>query len=71
MSKLALYLRLAARNLFKNRQYYGPFFLTTAGCAAMCYIMRFLNYNELVSTMYGAAYVQLMLALGSMIMCSW
>lgn len=68
MSKLALYLRLAARNLFKNRQYYGPFFLTTAGCAAMCYIMRFLNYNELVSTMYGAAYVQLMLALGSIIM---
>lgn len=68
MSKLALYLRLAARNLFKNRQYYGPFFLTTAGCAAMCYIMRFLNYNELVSTMRGAAYVQLMLGLGSFIM---
>lgn len=31
MSKLALYLRLAARNLLKNRQYYGPFCLTTAG----------------------------------------
>ena len=35
MNKLGLYLRLAARNLFKNRQYYGPFFLTAAGCAAM------------------------------------
>lgn len=68
MRKLALYLRLAARNLLKNRQYYGPFFLTTAGCAAMCYIMRFLSYNELVSTMRGSAYVQLMLGLGSIIM---
>ena len=68
MSKLALYLRLAARNLLKNRQYYGPFCLTTAGCAAMCYIMRFLSYNELVSTMRGSAYVQLMLGLGSFIM---
>lgn len=68
MSKLALYLRLAARNLLKNRQYYGPFALTAAGCAAMCYIMRFLSYNELVSTMRGSAYVQLMLGLGSIIM---
>lgn len=68
MSKLALYLRLAARNLLKNRQYYGPFALTAAGCAAMCYIMRFLSYNELVSTMRGSAYVQLMLGLGSFIM---
>lgn len=68
MNKLGLYLRLAARNLFKNRQYYGPFFLTAAGCAAMCYIMRFLGYNDLVSTMRGSAYVQLMLGLGSFIM---
>lgn len=68
MRKLALYLRLAARNLLKNRQYYGPFALTAAGCAAMCYIMRFLSYNELVATMRGSAYVQLMLGLGSFIM---
>ena len=68
MTKLALYFRLAGQNLIKNRQYQFPFFLTGAGCAAMCYLIRFLNYNKGINEMYGAVYVAQMLALGSIIM---
>ena len=68
MTKLALYFRLAGQNLVKNRQYQFPFFLTGAGCAAMCYLMLFLTYNQGINEMRGAAYVELMLGLGSIIM---
>ena len=68
MTKLALYLRLAGQNLVKNRQYYFPFFLIGSACTAMCYLMLFLTYNDSVMEMRGAAYVLLMLGLGSVIM---
>ena len=68
MTKLALYLRLAGQNLAKNRQYYFPFFLIGSACTAMCYLMLFLTYNDSVMEMRGAAYVLLMLGLGSVIM---
>ena len=68
MTKLALYFRLAGQNLVKNRQYTFPFFLTGAGCAAMCYLMLFLTYNNGITEMRGAAFVELMLGLGSIIM---
>ena len=68
MAKHGFYLRMALQNLGKNRLFYLPFGLTGAMCAAMCYIMRYLSYNELIDTMPGSAYVKSMLALGSAIL---
>lgn len=68
MRKLKLYLRMGSRGLVSNRQLYLPYTLAGAGCAAMCYILRFLNYSEMVATMQGGLYVNLMLSLGSIIL---
>ena len=68
MTKLALYARLAGGSLVKNRQYLFPFFLTGTACAAMCYLMLFLAYNQGIQQMRGAAFVELILQLGSIIM---
>lgn len=65
MSKFRLYLRMGARGVLRNRQLYLPFILAAAGCVAMCYILRFLAYSELVATMRGGVYAGLMLNLGS------
>lgn len=68
MHKLRLYLRMGTRGVLRNRQLYLPFTLAAAGCVAMCYILRFLTYSELVATMRGGAYVNIMLNLGSFIL---
>ena len=68
MHKWKLYLRMGARGVASNRQLYLPFTLAAAGCAAMCYLLRYLNYSELVATMRGGVYVSIMLGLGSFIM---
>lgn len=68
MRKAAFYLRMAAQNLRKNALFYLPFGFTGAGCAAMCYIMWYLRYNELIDTMPGSMYVSSMLAMGSGVM---
>lgn len=68
MNKWKLYLRMGTRGVVSNRQLYLPYSLAAAGCAAMCYLLRYLNYSELVATMRGGEYVRLMLSLGSIIM---
>lgn len=68
MNKWKLYLRMGTRGVVSNRQLYLPYSLAAAGCAAMCYLLRYLNYSELVATMWGGQYVRLMLSLGSIIM---
>ena len=68
MHKLSFYPRMALRNLRQNRLFYGPFALTAAVCTGMCYIMRYLSYNDLLQTMRGASYIVMMLGLGSFIM---
>ncbi len=68
MSKFRLYLRMGARGVLRNRQLYLPFLLAAAGCVAMCYILRFLAYSDLVATMRGGVYAVLMLNLGSCIL---
>lgn len=66
--KAAFYLRMAAQNLHKNALFYRPFALTSSGCAAMCYIMWYLRYNELIEKMPGSTYISTMLTMGSGIM---
>lgn len=68
MNKWKLYLRMGTRGVVSNRQLYLPYSLAAAGCTAMCYLLRYLNYSELVATMWGGEYVRLMLSLGSIIM---
>lgn len=68
MNKWKLYLRMGTRGVASNRQLYLPFSLAAAGCTAMCYLLRYLNYSELVATMRGGEYVRLMLSLGSIVM---
>lgn len=67
MNKLFFYPKLAAQNLRKNSQFTLPFALTAAGCAALFYIMRFLIYSDLTSTMIGASFVTLELSLGCIV----
>lgn len=68
MRKLLFYFRMAGQSLQKNSLLYIPYWLTGAVCTALCYIMRYLSYNELIAAMPGAAWVALMLTLGSAIM---
>lgn len=68
MTKSTLFVRLAGQNLVKNRQYTFPFFLTGAGCAAMCYMVRFLTYSPGLQDTYGAMYISLMLGLGNAVL---
>lgn len=67
MNKLLFYPRLAVQNLRKNSRFCLPFLLTTAGCAALFYIMRFLTCSEMVAAMKGAVYVYVELELGSVV----
>lgn len=68
MSKWKLYLRMGARGVGSNRQLYLPFTLAAAGCAAICYLLRYLNYSRLVAEMRGGVYVSVMLGLGSFVL---
>ena len=68
MHKFGFFARMALRSLKQNSLFYRPFAVTASLCVAMCYIMRYLSYNDVVATMRGASYVALMLGLGSAIM---
>lgn len=65
MRKAALYARLAVRGMRSSGEIVGPLALAMACCAAMCYILRFLAYNELIPAMQGSIYVQMCLSLGA------
>jgi putative ABC transport system permease protein len=67
MSKLRLYVRLATQSQQKNRQFYLPFMLTAAGCAAMFYIMRFLCYSDLGNNVRHGVYLIFTLGLGCIV----
>ncbi|MCI2047184.1 MAG: ABC transporter permease [Faecalibacterium sp.] len=67
MSKLRLYARLARQSQQKNRQFYLPFMLASAGCAAMFYIMRFLCYSDLGNNVREGFYLIFTLELGCIV----
>ena len=67
MSKLKLYFRLALQSQRRNRQFYLPFLLTSAGCAGIFYIMRFLCYSGIDEKVEGGAYLGVILGLGCIV----
>jgi len=64
MRKFDFFPRLALMNLLRNSRYYGPYLASCSAVAAMYYILRFLTWNEVISTVRGAAYLQAMMSIG-------
>ena len=64
MGKRSFFLRLALVNLVRNSRYYGPYLLSCGALAAMYYILRFLTWNEVIQTVRGTAYLQVMMSIG-------
>ena len=64
MHKGGFFPRLALVNLVRNSRYYGPYLLSCGALAAMYYILRFLTWNEVIQTVRGAAYLQVMMSIG-------
>ena len=62
MGKRSFFPRLALVNLVRNSRYYGPYLLSCGALAAMYYILRFLTWNEVIQTVRGAAYLQVMMS---------
>lgn len=61
----AFYLRLAARNIRKNRQLYLPYLLTCILTGAMFYIMNALTLNAGSDSLPGGDIIRIFLALGA------
>ena len=59
-----LYPRLAAQNLRQNRRFFAPYLLALTGLAAAFYVMSALVFDQGVSQLRGAEYVQVMMGLG-------
>ncbi|MDY3984313.1 FtsX-like permease family protein [Dysosmobacter sp.] len=64
MGKGSFFPRLALVNLVRNSRYYGPYLLSCGALGAMYYILRFLTWNEVIQTVRGAAYLQVMMSIG-------
>lgn len=64
MGKRSFFPRLALVNLVRNSRYYGPYLLSCGALAAMYYILRFLTWNEVIQTVRGTAYLQVMMSIG-------
>lgn len=64
----ALYPKLAAGGIKKNRQTYLPYILTCSGMIMMYYIVSFLSKSSLVANMKGGDIMQVMLVLGCWVM---
>lgn len=64
MGKRSFFPRLALVNLIRNSRYYGPYLFSCGALAAMYYILRFLTWNEVIQTVRGAAYLQVMMSIG-------
>ena len=64
MGKRSFFPRLALVNLVRNSRYYGPYLISCGALAAMYYILRFLTWNEVIQTVRGAAYLQVMMSIG-------
>ncbi|MCM1148705.1 MAG: FtsX-like permease family protein [Butyricicoccus sp.] len=67
MTDRGFYSRMARQGIVKNARYYIPYFISCIGCAAMFYIMLYLNGNRAVGGMIGGAFVASILGLGAII----
>ncbi len=67
MTNRGFYSRMARQSIQKNARYYIPYFLSCVGCVAMFYIMLYLNGNEAMTKMRGGSYVEVIMALGAVI----
>ena len=70
MGKHSFFPRLALVNMVRNSRYYGPYLLSCGALAAMYYILRFLTWNEVIQTVRGAAYLQVMMSIGCFVVAS-
>lgn len=64
MRNASFFPRLALVNLVRNSRFYGPYLLSCGAVTAMYYILRFLTWNEVINTVRGAAYLQVMMSIG-------
>lgn len=64
MRNAGFFPRLALVNLARNGRFYGPYLLACGAAAAMYYILRFLTWHEALTTVRGAAYLQVMMSIG-------
>ncbi|MDO4315509.1 MAG: ABC transporter permease [Oscillospiraceae bacterium] len=64
MRNAGFFPRLALVNLARNGRFYGPYLLSCGAVAAMYYILRFLTWHEALTTVRGAAYLQVMMSIG-------
>ena len=67
MRKRFLYLRLAVSNLWKNRQTYLSFFLSTTCTIFVFYTFTMISMNEGMKKMPGAQAMQVMMVLGAIV----
>ncbi len=67
MRKRFLYLRLAISNLWKNRQTYLSFFLSTVCTIFVFYTFSMLALNDGIRKMPGASPLQIMMVLGAIV----
>ncbi len=67
MRKRFLYLRLAISNLWKNRQTYLSFFLSTVYTIFVFYTFSMLALNDGIRKMPGASPLQIMMVLGAIV----
>lgn len=63
----SVYAKLAVTNIKKNRSTYIPYMLTCIVCIAMMYMMFFIYGNEGVLTLQAGGTVQMVLAMGIMV----
>jgi len=62
--KKSFYLKLAAETIRRNRRLYLPFVLTGMGAAAICYILGFLAYSDVLNGVQSSDYAKYTLGLG-------
>lgn len=64
MRNTGFFPRLALVNLTRNGRFYGPYLLSCGAVTAMYYILRFLTWNDILNTVRGAVYLQMMMSIG-------
>ena len=67
MGKGSFYPRLALVNLTRNGQFYLPYLLSCGGTACMYYIVVYLTHSQIIANVRGAAYIQSLMVLGTIV----
>lgn len=67
MTKGAFYPRLALVNLTRNGRFYLPYLLSCGGTACMYYIVVYLTHSQIIADVRGAAYIQSLMWLGTVV----